>query len=171
MPADPQDSYRSAFGGPLHRHLRRSVAPPCVPSLPLGRGIRDLSRSRNRAGPVRPVVKHASTPKPLISRSTSQSYEPSNCHTFQSLSLGIELDRYSRSTRRRSNEARVAPASTPHNLTTQSQKGRCLTSPRGKNSSPPLVSFTHRCKAGFFTRESSVSVFFGGKTYPVQLGS
>jgi len=60
MPADPQDSYRSAFGGPLHRHLRRSVAPPCVPSLPLGRGIRDLSRSRNRAGPVRPVVfRHA----------------------------------------------------------------------------------------------------------------
>jgi hypothetical protein len=142
MPADPQDSYRSAFGGPLHRHLRRSVAPPCVPSLPLGRGIRDLSRSRNRAGSVRPVANHASTPKPLISRSTSQSYEPSNCHTFQSLSLGIELDRYSRSTRRRSNEARVAPPSTPHNLTTQSQKGRCLTSPRGRNSSPPLVSFT-----------------------------
>jgi hypothetical protein len=84
MPADPPDSYRSAFGGPLRRHRRRSVAPPSFPSHPLGVGYRPQSIAE--ACRACAVVRHASTPKSLISRSTSQSYEPSNWHTFQSLS-------------------------------------------------------------------------------------
>ncbi|PMD56877.1 uncharacterized protein K444DRAFT_37743 [Hyaloscypha bicolor E] len=149
MPAGPPDSYRSAFGGPLRRHLRHSAAPPSFPSHPLGVGYRPQSIAE--ACRACAVVRHASTPKSLISRSTSQSYEPSNWHTFQSLSQRLNwiVTVVITSKQQRGTCGPCLHSPQPDNPEPEPER-QVSHVPRCKNPSPhwPL---SHRCKAGPFT--------------------